>query len=137
MNEAKGTQAMLVSFRTMLKGKIHRATITGASPHHVGSITIDKSLMEAANILEYEQVQVVNVENGTRFETYAVAGEAGSGVVQLNGSMARLVQVGAKVIIMNYGMVEEPVPLVWEPRLVHVDDGNREISHQEAQLVEA
>jgi len=126
---------MLVSFRTMLKGKIHRATITGASPHQVGSITIDKSLMEAANILEYEQVQVVNVENGSRFETYAVAGEAGSGVVELNGSITRLVQVGAKVIIMNYGVVEEPVPLVWEPRLVHVDEGNREISHQAAQLV--
>ena len=137
MKERRGTQAVMVSFRTMLKGKIHRATITGASPNHVGSITIDRNLMDAANILEYEQVQIVDVTNGVRFETYAVAGEPGSGVVQVNGAAARQVQVGAKVVIMNYGMVEEPVPMVWEPRLVHVDENNQAVSQSEGRLVVA
>ena len=135
MNENKGLQAVMVSFRTMLKGKIHRATITGANSSQVGSITIDKHLMDAANILEYEQVQVVDVSNGTRFETYAVAGEPGSGVVQLNGAVARMMQVGDKVVIMNYGMVEEPVPMDWEPRLVQVDEYNRALSQPRMALV--
>lgn len=125
----------MVSFRTMLKGKVHRATVTDANLNYVGSITIDKNLMEAANILEYEQVQIVDINNGSRFETYAVAGEPGSGVIQLNGAAARLVQVGDKVIIMNYGMVEEPVPHDWSPRIVYVDDLNHSIPQAEACLV--
>ena len=133
MNEQKGLQTVMVSFRTMLKGKIHRATVTGANTHQVGSITIDKDLMDAANILEYEQVQVVDVNNGIRFETYVVAGEPGSGVVQLNGTVARQVQVGAKVVIMNYGMVEEPVPPDWQPQLIHVDESNHKVSHIESE----
>ena len=86
----------------MLKGKIHRAVVTQAALDYVGSITIDTELMDAAGILEYEKVQVVDVENGNRFETYTIAGEAGSGVVCLNGAAARKVQPGDKVIIISY-----------------------------------
>ena len=87
---------------TMLKGKIHRAVVKQAELNYVGSITIDSRLMEAAGILEYEQVQIVDVENGKRFETYVIAGDAGSGMICLNGAAARQVQVGDHIIIMSY-----------------------------------
>lgn len=86
----------------MLKGKIHRAAVTQAELNYVGSITVDSSLLEAAGILEYEMVQIVDVENGNRFETYTIAGEAGSGMICLNGAAARQVQIGDHVIIMAY-----------------------------------
>lgn len=111
--------------RTLLNGKIHRATVTGADLHYIGSITIDPILMEAANILPFERVQVVDVTNGNRLETYAIAGEEGSGVIQLNGAAAHLVNVGDLVIIMSYVQVQDPVPQDWQPRVVLVDSSNR------------
>lgn len=110
--------------RTLLNGKIHRATVTGADLHYIGSITLDPVLMAAANILPFERVQVVDVTNGNRLETYAIEGAAGSGVVQLNGAAAHLVQVGDLVIIMAYVQVEDPVPADWQPRVVLVDKHN-------------
>ena len=93
---------------TMLKGKIHRATVLQAELDYVGSITIDEALMEASGICEYEQVQIVDINNGQRFETYVIAGERGSGMICLNGAAARMVQVGDKIIIMCYaGMTPE------------------------------
>jgi aspartate 1-decarboxylase len=111
--------------RSMLNGKIHRATVTGADLNYIGSITVDKALLEAANILPFERVQVVDITNGARLETYAIAGEAGSGIVQLNGAAAHLVSVGDLVIIMSYAQVEDPVPADWQPRLVLVDETNQ------------
>ncbi len=111
--------------RTMLNGKIHRATITGADLNYIGSITVDETLLEAANILPFERVQVVDVTNGSRLETYAIAGEAGSGVVQLNGAAAHLVSVGDLVIIMSYVQVEDPIPQDWQPRVVLVNAQNQ------------
>ena len=108
----------------MLQGKIHRATVTSTDLNYEGSITIDALLLEAANISPFEQVQVVNLNNGQRFETYTIVGSPGSGVVQLNGASARLAQPGDLVIIMSYLQVEEPVPLPWEPRVVFVDQAN-------------
>lgn len=110
--------------RTMLSGKIHRATVTGADLHYVGSITLDTDLMRAANILPFERVQVVDITNGNRLETYAIEGEAGSGTVQLNGAAAHLVNVGDLVIIMAYVQVEHPVPDDWKPQVVLVDERN-------------
>ena len=89
----------------MLKGKIHRATVTQAELHYVGSITVDLDLLEAAGILEYEKVQVVDIDNGSRFETYTIAGARGSGMICLNGAAARCVSVGDKVILMAYAQV--------------------------------
>ena len=86
----------------MLKGKIHRATVVQAELHYVGSITVDQALLEAAGILEYEKVQIVDIDNGSRFETYTIAGERGSGMICLNGAAARCVSVGDKIIIMSY-----------------------------------
>ena len=86
----------------MLKGKIHRATVVQAELHYVGSITVDQTLLEAAGILEYEKVQIVDIDNGSRFETYTIAGERGSGMICLNGAAARCVSVGDKIIIMSY-----------------------------------
>ncbi len=111
--------------RTMLNGKIHRATVTGADLNYIGSITIDQTLLEAANILPFERVQVVNLTNGNRLETYAIAGEAGSGTVQLNGAAAHLVSVGDLVIIMSYVQVEDPAPKDWQPRVVLVNAQNQ------------
>ncbi|HEX8034175.1 MAG TPA: aspartate 1-decarboxylase [Ktedonobacterales bacterium] len=110
--------------RTLLNGKIHRATVTGADLHYIGSITLDPVLMEAANILPFERVQVVDISNGNRLETYAIEGERGGGVVQLNGAAAHLVQVGDLVIVMSYVQVEDPVPPNWKPRVVLVDEHN-------------
>jgi aspartate 1-decarboxylase len=111
-------------YRTLMRGKIHRATVTSADLHYVGSITIDSALLEAADMLPFERVQVVDVNNGNRLETYALAGEAGSGVIQLNGAAAHLVNVGDLVIIMAYAQVEEPVPEGWQPTVVLVDERN-------------
>lgn len=110
---------------TMLKGKIHRATVTQAELDYVGSITIDTALMEAAGIQEYEQVQIVDVNNGRRFETYVIAGESGSGLICLNGAAARMVQPGDKIIIMCYaGMTPEEAKKN-APKVVFVDEANQ------------
>ena len=109
----------------MLKGKIHRAVVTQAGLDYVGSITIDTDLMDAAGILEYEEVQVVDVENGNRFETYTIAGEAGSGVVCLNGAAARCVQTGDHIIIMCYCSINTEEAKNHKPNVVFVDDNNK------------
>src|SRR6185369_14857621 len=110
--------------RMMLHGKIHRATVTGADLNYVGSITIDSQLMDAAQILPFERVQVVDVNNGNRLETYAICGDPGSGTIQLNGAAAHLVSPGDLVIIMAYVQVEDP-PATWQPHVVIVDQQNR------------
>lgn len=110
---------------TMLKGKIHRAVVTQAELDYVGSITIDEQLMEAAGIQEYERVQVVDVNNGQRLETYAIAGERNSGVVCLNGAAARLVQPGDMVIIMAYALMQPEEIRAFRPKVVFVDPLNR------------
>jgi len=111
--------------RTMLSGKIHRATVTGADLNYIGSITIDALLLKAANILPFERVQVADITNGARLETYALEGEAGSGVIQLNGAAAHLVNVGDLVIIMAYAQVPDPVPADWQPKVVLVNAQNQ------------
>lgn len=108
----------------MLKGKIHRATVTQAELDYVGSITIDEALMEAARIREYEKVAVVDVDNGARFETYAIAGERESGIVCLNGAAARCAAVGDKVIVMCYALITEQEASENPPHVVLVDEGN-------------
>lgn len=110
---------------TMLKGKIHRATVKQAEVDYIGSITIDSELMEAAGILEYEKVQVADVNNGKRLETYVIAGEPGSGMICLNGAAAHYVEVGDKVIIMCYARVDEHEAAQMQPRVVFVDDDNK------------
>ncbi len=109
---------------TMLKGKIHRAIVKQAELNYVGSITIDPKLMEAAGILEYEQVQIVDVENGNRFETYTIDGEPGSGMICLNGAAARQVQVGDHVIIMAYCQMDAKEAADHKPKVVFVDEEN-------------
>lgn len=109
---------------TMLKGKIHRAVVKQAELNYVGSITIDPKLMEAAGILEYEQVQIVDVENGNRFETYTIDGEPGSGMICLNGAAARQVQVGDHVIIMAYCQMDTNEVKEHKPKVVFVDEDN-------------
>lgn len=109
----------------MLKGKIHRATVKQAEVDYIGSITIDSELMEAAGILEYEKVQVADVNNGKRLETYVIAGEAGGGMICLNGAAAHYVEVGDKVIIMCYAQVDDQEAAQMKPRVVFVDDDNR------------
>lgn len=109
----------------MLKGKIHRATVVQAEVDYVGSITIDEDLMDAAGILEYEKVQVADVNNGSRLETYVIAGERGSGMICLNGAAARCVSVGDKVIIMCYALMTPEEADANPPRVVFVDDDNR------------
>ena len=112
----------------MLKGKIHRATVVQAELDYVGSITIDPLLMEAAGILEYEKVQVVDVNNGSRFETYVITGEKGSGMICLNGAAAREVSVGDKVIIMCYCELTPEEVKAHKPKVVFVDDDNHIVS---------
>ena len=109
----------------MLKGKIHRARVTQAELNYVGSVTIDRTLMDAAGILEYEKVQIADVDNGERLETYVIAGEAGSGVICLNGAAARCVSTGDKVIIMCYALMTPEEADANPPRVVFVDDDNR------------
>ncbi len=111
--------------RTMLKSKIHRATVTDADLHYVGSITIDPELLEAADILEHEQVAVVDVNNGARFETYTIAGERGSGEMKVNGAAARLVHHGDTIIVISYAQYSREEMEHYEPRVVHVDSHNR------------
>lgn len=111
--------------RTMCKSKIHRATVTGADLHYVGSITIDPELMEAADMLEYEQVSIVNVNNGARFETYVIPGVPGAGEICLNGAAARLVHPGDKVIIISYAQYDEAEMAQYRPTFIFVDDENR------------
>ena len=111
---------------TMLKGKIHRATVVQAELDYVGSITIDEALMDAAGIYEYEQVQIVDIENGNRFKTYAIAGERNSGMICLNGAAARCVSVGDKVILMAYAqLTPEEVRNGYAPQVVFVDEENK------------
>ncbi len=109
---------------TLLKGKIHRATVVQAEPDYVGSITIDPELMDKAGIFEYERVCVADVNNGRRFETYTIAGDRGSGMVCVNGAAARLVEVGDKVIIMAYAQMAPDEAKGHQPRVVFVDDEN-------------
>ncbi|HEX3046078.1 MAG TPA: aspartate 1-decarboxylase [Bacillota bacterium] len=113
--------------RQMCKSKIHRATVTDANLHYVGSITIDRKLLEAADILPYEMVQVVNINNGNRFETYAIEGPADSGVICLNGAAARLVAPGDIVIIIAYGLFDNKEAKGWTPHVVHVNEKNQMI----------
>ena len=114
--------------RTMLKSKIHRATITDANVDYVGSITIDTDLMMAADILPYEKVHVVDVDNGARLETYAIEGPSGSGAIEMNGAAARLVHKGDRIIVMSYAQVSEPEARTLRPTVVLVDERNRPIS---------
>ena len=109
----------------MLKSKIHRATVVQAELDYVGSITIDEELMNAAGINEYEQVQIVDVNNGNRFETYVIAGKSGSGMICLNGAAARMVSVGDKVIIMCYAQMTPEEHEANKPKVVFVDDANK------------
>jgi len=111
--------------RTMCKGKIHRATVTQANLNYIGSITIDQDLLEAADIYPYERVQVVNISNGSRLETYVIAGARGSGVICLNGAAARLTAEGDIVIIISYGQYDEQEIRSLQPRIVFVDEQNR------------
>lgn len=110
---------------TMLKSKIHRARVTQAEVNYVGSITVDSGLLEASGILEYEKVQVVDINNGNRLETYTIAGEKGSGVICLNGAAAKLVEVGDRVIIMAYANMDREEAESFKPRVVFVDKENR------------
>ena len=109
----------------MLKSKLHRATVTQAELNYVGSITIDESLMEAAGIIEYEKVQIADVDNGARFETYVIAGETGSGIICLNGAAARMVSTGDKVIIMSYAQMQPQEVKENPPKVVFVDENNQ------------
>lgn len=113
--------------RTMFKSKIHRATVTEANLNYVGSITIDSDLLKAADILEHEQVAIVNINNGARFETYTIAGPAGSGVICLNGAAARLAHPGDLVIIISYAQMNEAELVGYKPTVVVVDADNRMI----------
>ena len=107
--------------RVMLKSKIHRATITGCDLHYVGSITIDSELLRAADILEHEQVHVLDIDNGARFETYTIAGQPGSGSMQINGAAARLVHEGDTIIVVSYASYDATELQQYEPRVVHVE----------------
>jgi aspartate 1-decarboxylase len=111
--------------RTMLKSKIHRATVTDCDLHYVGSITVDPDLLEAADVREHEQVHVVDVDNGARFETYTIAGERGSGAIKVNGAAARLVHRGDTVIVISYAQYDEAALERYEPVVVHVDHDNQ------------
>lgn len=108
----------------MLKSKIHRATVTEANLNYVGSITIDKTLMEKANIIEYEKIQVVDINNGSRLETYVIQGKPDSKVICLNGAAARFVQPGDKVILMTYCQLDEKEAAHHKPCVVFLDDNN-------------
>ncbi len=111
----------------MLKGKIHRATVVQAELDYVGSITVDVDLLEAAGILEYEKVQIVDINNGNRFETYTIAGDRGSGMICLNGAAARCVSVGDKVIIILYAQITPEEAKTHHPQVVFVDDNNHPV----------
>ena len=118
--------------RTMLKSKIHRCRVTGSDLHYVGSITVDEDLLEAADIREHEQVHVVDVDNGARFETYTIAGARGSGEVKVNGAAARLVHTGDTVIVISYASYDSAEMESYEPRVVHVDADNSIVTVDDA-----
>jgi aspartate 1-decarboxylase len=119
--------------RRMMKSKVHRATVTDADVHYVGSITVDRDLMDAADLLEFEQVAVVDVDNGARLETYVIEGERGSGAICVNGAAAHLVRPGDRVIIISYAEVDDAELAVgWAPRIVHVDTANRQVDEATA-----
>jgi aspartate 1-decarboxylase len=118
--------------RTMLKSKIHRATVTGSDLHYVGSITIDQDLLDAADVREHEQVHVVDVDNGARFETYTIAGARGSGEIKINGAAARLVHTGDTVIVISYAAYDERELDTYEPKVVHVNAENKIITVDDA-----
>jgi aspartate 1-decarboxylase len=111
--------------RIMMKSKIHRATVTQADLDYVGSVTLDAELMEAADLLDGEQVAIVDITNGARIETYAIPGPRGSGIIGINGAAAHLVHPGDLVIIMSYAMLDDAEARSLKPRVVHVDDQNR------------
>lgn len=113
--------------RTLLKSKIHRATVTQADLHYVGSVTVDADLMEAADLLEGEQVTIVDIDNGARLVTYAITGPRGSGVIGINGAAAHLIHPGDLVILIAYAMVEDSEARTYQPRVVFVDADNRQI----------
>ncbi len=121
--------------RTMLRAKIHRATVTRADLDYEGSISIDEALLEAAGIIEWEQVHVLNLTNGARLETYAITAPAGSGEVCINGAAAHLVQPGDRVIIVSYEGVPEDRLAEHRPRIVHVDERNRIVERPQAGAV--
>jgi len=123
--------------RRMLKSKIHRAVVTDADLHYVGSVTVDPDLLEAADIVEHEQVAVVDIDNGARLETYAIAGVRGSGDLCLNGAAARLVAPGDRVIVISYAEYEDAELAGYAPRVVHVDTANHQIDAVTAELLAA
>ncbi|CAN5705293.1 N/A [soil metagenome] len=110
--------------RRMMKSKLHRATVTDADLHYVGSVTVDRDLMDAADLVEFEQVAVVDIDNGARLETYVIEGARGSGAICLNGAAARLVSPGDKVILISYADYDEAELATYQPRIVHVDTAN-------------
>ena len=112
-------------YRTMFKSKIHRATVTQADLNYVGSVTIDRDLMDAADLLPGEQVAIVDIDNGARLETYVIEGERGSGVIGINGAAARLVHPGDLVILISYMQVDDVEARTLQPKVVHVDTENR------------
>lgn len=114
-------------YRTMLKSKIHRATVTEADLHYVGSVTVDEDLMEAADLLAGEQVAIVDVTNGARLSTYVIPGARGTGVVGINGAAAHLVHPGDLVILISYAQLDDATARTYQPRVVHVDAHNRVI----------
>ena len=118
--------------RTMLKSKIHRGRITGSDLNYVGSITVDADLLDAADILEHEQVHVLDIDNGARFETYTIAGQRGSGEITVNGAAARLVHTGDTVIVVSYAQYDERELESYEPKVVHVDADNRIVTVDDA-----
>ncbi|MGK8487728.1 aspartate 1-decarboxylase [Nocardia asiatica] len=113
--------------RTMMKSKIHRATVTHADLHYVGSVTVDQDLLDAADLLEGEQVCIVDIDNGARLETYVIAGERGSGVIGINGAAAHLVHPGDLVILIAYGQLNEQELADYDPKVVFVDERNRPV----------
>ncbi|MBP1999577.1 aspartate 1-decarboxylase [Paenibacillus shirakamiensis] len=121
-------------YRTMMKSKIHRATVTEANLNYVGSITIDEQLMEQADLLENEKVQIVNNNNGARLETYVITGPRGSGVICLNGAAARLVQPGDNVIIISYAQVSKEELNGFKPTVVFVDECNHAVETVQQEL---
>jgi aspartate 1-decarboxylase len=123
--------------RTLCKSKIHRATVTEANLHYVGSLTVDVDLLERSDILPYEQVHIVNVNNGERLVTYVIAGERGSGVMCLNGAAARRGQPGDIIIVIAYGQFDDDEAHTFEPKIVMVDEHNRPLDNIPPALIEA
>ena len=123
--------------RRMMKSKVHRATVTDANLHYVGSVTVDRDLMDAADLLEYEQVAIVDIDNGARLETYVIAGERGSGDLCLNGAAARLVSPGDKVIVISYADYDQAELATYEPAIVHVDTANQIVDEATATALAA